>query len=240
MAIGYPLTTTAPLIALAAPCLDLCNSSGLLPNQGPDVLPTSAGSVLLFPLSSALRGEVQWSAVVGSMGLPPYHTRALLGSALPDARYGWTLGFQAGLTRAGSAAGLQDLVVAAPQYTRYFVAAAAAAPAAAKRGAAPEPSPIPSPPGDSARQLGALLVYAGGSAGLPAGFVCAAEAAAAWRTEGLVEHGRLGSAWALVDWDGDGGAELVVGAPRAALAVDAQSSAAEYGGALHVFRLPLV
>jgi hypothetical protein len=197
------------------------------------VLPTSAGSVLLFPLSPALRGTLEWGALVDSMGAAPFHTRALLGSALPDARFGWGLGFRAGLTAAGAAAGAQDLLVTAPQFSKYFLAAPAAAAAPAL------PSPTPSPAGDSGRQAGAVLVYAGGAAAFPAGFLCAAEGGAAWRAEGLAEHGRLGGAWGVVDWLQEGMQCLVLSAPRAALVAEAMGSAADYAGALQVYKLPL-
>ena len=244
VSVGYPLgASQPPMLALAAPALDLCNSSGLIPGAGPDILPTSAGSVLLFPLTGALRGTLEWSAVAQSLGAAPFFTRALLGSALPDARFGWRLQFRGGLTRAGANASAQDLLVAAPQFSKHFLASPPAPePAAASKLApAPAPSPIPSPTGDSGRQAGALLVFAGG-AGFPAGFVCAAENAAAWRTEGLVEHGRLGggaSPWAVGDWDGDGRADLVASAPRASMAIDAESSPSDYGGTLQVYVLPL-
>jgi hypothetical protein len=245
VAAGWPLGRAGPpMLALSAPALDLCNSSGLIPGAPPDVLPTAAGSVLLFPLSPALRGTLEWGALAGSMGGAPFFTRALLGSALPDARFGWGLGFRSGLTAAGAAAGAQDLLVTAPQFSRYFVASREGsgggdASGSGSGSAAAAPTPTPAPPGDSGRQAGAVLVYGGGAAAFPAGFLCAAEDGAAWRAEGLVEHGRLGGAWGVVDWAGEGAQCLVLAAPRAALAADGSAGPADYAGALQVYKLPL-
>lgn len=140
----------------------------------------------------------------------------------------------------GSAGGAQDLLVAAPQFSPLFLGGAASGmPVGAGAG----------PAQDSGHETGALFVYRGGAAAFPAGDHCDAQASAAWWAQGPAEYGRLGSSWALADWDGDGSAELVVGAPRAAVQVPPQARAAaraaapvrvsdgdaEYAGAVLVF-----
>ena len=250
VSVGYPLPGSPPMVALGAPCIDLCNSSGLIPGAPPDALPTSAGSVLLFPLTPALRGVVQWSDLAAAFSAPPFFTRALLGAALPDARFGWALQFRSDLgggnASAAQAAGADDLVVAAPQYSKFFLASGAARAASGQRSASAAaaaaeaaPSPSPAPPGDSGRQAGAVFVFRGGEDSLPKGFLCAAEGAAAFWTEGIAEHGRLGGAWDVADWNNDGGLDFIISAPREGLAIDSASAPVEYGGALHVFKLPL-
>ena len=84
-----------------------------------------------------------------------------------------------------------------------------------------------------------MFVFRGGEDSLPKGFLCAAEGAAAFWTEGIAEHGRLGGAWDVADWNNDGGLDFIISAPREGLAIDSASAPVEYGGALHVFKLPL-
>ena len=224
-AIGSPLGAAAPPhIALGMPCVDFCGSTALLPGANRSSLfNASAGAVLVLPLTAALRGALRFSDVAAPGA--PFFPRAALHSALPDARFGARLGWAAVLpgTTGGRGDGAQDLLVGAPQYSRLFIGAP--------------------PAGDSGRETGALFVFAGGD-GFPRGRMCGAEAAAAVWAEGPVEHARFGSSWAVGVW----GAErsLVVGAPRAAVAVAPQAAAsgggalgdaAEYGGAVLVFNL---
>ncbi len=220
VAVGLPFGPAgAPHIALGMPCVDFCGSSSVLP--GPvnrSLFNTSAGAVLVLPLSPALRGDLSYAAV--AVEGAPFFPRAALHSALPDARFGARLGWAALLPGArGSGGGVQDLVVGAPQYTRLFIGAP--------------------PAGDSGRETGALFVFPGGAA-FPRGRFCGAEGAAAVFAEGPVEHGRFGSSWAVGLWGVT--PSLMVGAPRAGVAVAPQvggvgDTTAEYGGAVCVFDL---
>ncbi len=222
VALGRPFGPAGGLFAaLGMPDTDACNSTALTPGGG-DVFRTAAGAVAVVALTPALRGDVAWAS------LP---ARARLFSALPDARFGLRVGFRAG----ANASQPDDLVVGAPHYSRLFLGGAA------RGGGGSGGGPAPTPAGDSGREAGALFLFRGGEQSFPVGDVCAAEGRAAWWAEGAVEHGRLGSAWADYDWDADGARDLVVAAPRAALAatVDGTRSAAgappEHAGALQVY-----
>jgi hypothetical protein len=227
LALGFPLgrgAGAAPHLALGMPCVDLCGSSALVGN-GTNVFNTSAGAVAVLPLSPAMRGDFVWSAATapgGALG-----ARATLASRMPDARFGFTLAFADVLP--GKAVPADDLVVGAPQYSRFYFG-----------GAAP-PNPAPTPADDSGREVGALLIYRGGAAAFPTGEACAAETLASWWAEGPVAFGRLGTAFALFDWDGDSHTDLVVGAPRATLPISPQVGGAlgptEYAGLLLAFNV---
>lgn len=249
VAIGTPLGAAAtPMIALSAPALDLCGSAALIPSSnGTSLFPTAAGAVVLLPLSSALTGTLEWATLVGNPGnssttANPYGTRALLASKLPDARFGWRVQWSP-LTRGASPSTFSDLVVAAPQYTSLFIGSKSSSSGGG----------FTLPEGDSGRELGAVFVYKGGSEGaLPKGAFCAAEDSADWWASGPVEHGRLGSALGVGDWDGDGSLEFLVGAPKAGVVIppsgggkarvgdDPNELGVEFAGAVLAFSLPLV
>ena len=96
--------------------------------------------------------------------------------------------------------------------------------------APPQLNPTTPPP---PWQVGAVFVFAGGAAFAP--FLRGshwAEAAAAWRADGSARFGRLGSSLAAADWDGDGTAELIVGAPRATVAIPAAAAGGGSGRAM--------
>ena len=81
-------------------------------------------------------------------------------------------------------------------------------------------------------QVGAAFVFAGGApfAPLLSGLHWGVQEQAAWRAEGAEHFGRLGASAAVADWDGDGTAELVLGAPRATVGLPATSAAGSRGG----------
>lgn len=89
-------------------------------------------------------------------------------------------------------------------------------------------------------QVGSALIFAGGPAFAPllAGTHWAVEGAAAWRADGAARYGRLGSALAVADWDADGQADVVLGAPRASAAIPAAGAAdpVEMPGAVYVYK----
>lgn len=231
LALGFPLGRGAgavPHLALGMPCVDLCGSSALVGN-GTSVFNTSAGAVAVLPLSPAMRGDFAWSAATapgGALGV-----RVTLASRMPDARFGFRLAFADVLP--GKPAPADDLVVGAPQYSRFYFGGAVSA-----------PNPAPTPADDSGREVGALLIFGGGAAAFPAGAYCAAETLASWWAEGPVTFGRMGTSFALFDWDGDGRKELVVGAPRATLPISPQLGGGlgptEYAGILLAYNISAI
>ena len=228
IAVGLPLGVQGAVhVAVGMPDVDFCNSTALLP--GVNTFKTAAGAVGVFPLTAALRGDVLWSA------LP---VRAKLLSALPDARFGLRVAFRNALNKSGDNDG-DDLWIAAPHYSRLFIGDDGAVRTGGVR------DPAPTPAGDSGREVGALFAFRGGASNFPSGNVCAAETQAAWWGAGAAEHGRLGGAWTFFDWNGDGGREIVVAAPRAALQTaparrgvgGTADAAPEHAGVLQVYSL---
>lgn len=233
VALGFPLgrSTGAPHFAVGMPCVDLCGSSALVGNNTSSVFNTSAGAVAVIPLSSALRGDFDWtSATTSSSVLKP---QAVLASRMPDARFGWRLEFDNVLP--GKSELADDLFIAAPQYSRFYFGGSTRSAASSFSSV---PNPAPTPAGDTGREVGALLVYRGGASVFPSGSFCAAETLASWWAEGPVTFGRMGISWTMFDWDGDGEKELVVGAPRATLPISPQvrgEGPTEYAGLLLAF-----
>ena len=229
--VGYPLGQQqgpamsgaaaggVPHVALGMPNIDMCNSSALLPGNGStDVFNTSAGAVAVFALTSDLRGEVTWTSLTSAS-----YTRAVLYSRLPDARFGWRVGFADVI----GADGYDDLIVSAPLFTPLFIGRGTDLPASTALGAP-----------DSGREAGSILAYAGGAASFPSGTMCAAETAAPFRADGATQFGRLGSSWTVAQWPGapDGKQHLIASAPRASVPVaPAANHSIEMPGAVYVF-----
>jgi hypothetical protein len=234
VALGFPLgrSTGVPHFAVGMPCVDLCGSSSLVANNTSSVFNTSAGAVAVIPLSSALRGDFTWTAATMSSSVLKPQT--VLASRMPDSRFGWRLRFEDILP--GKSEPADDLVIAAPQYSRFYFGGSA--PASSSTSA----NPAPTPAGDSGREVGALLVYRGGASNFPSGSFCAAETLSTWWAEGPVTFGRMGISWTMFDWDGDGAKELVVGAPRATIPISPQLSEGpiEYAGLVMAYNLSIV
>jgi hypothetical protein len=272
MAVGFPLTLASAgvgagaVLAMSMPDSQL---DSLIGPAGNATWLTAAGAVLLWPLgnsSTALpTGDVSISALTAAP-LPGnrYGVRALLAASsvgttpggasnssddLAESRFGYTLGWTD-----VNGDGFDDLVVGAPMYSANFVMAPAPPPSqlaplpraqrAPVRAGAAAASSISL---DTGRQVGTLLVYKGGPGSTPLGVVPNAEGAAAWRTNGRVQWGRIGytaaasssssaggagsrlgcgggGALALVDWNGDGSQTLVAGALRASEALSAAAA----------------
>jgi len=236
LALGFPLGyAAAPHFALGMPCVDLCGSSALVVNGTDSLFNTSAGAVGIFPLSPSLRGDWTWSTATASDSkIAP---RAVLASRMPDARFGWRLEFADVLP--GKSMPADDLFVGAPQYSRFYFGSSSGS----RSNTSASPNPAPTPFGDTGREVGALLIYRGGSSVFPSGSSCAAETQASWWAEGPVTFGRMGIAWSTFDYDGDGHLDLVVGAPRATLPISPQirssvsAGPTEYAGVLLVYNI---
>lgn len=190
IAIGYPFSSSnSPYIAVGIPNVDFCNSSALLPSNATagGIFNTSAGAVLVFELSSTLRGNISYTSLLQSN-----LTQTLLASSWPDSHYGWHLRFQ-DINNDNN----DDLFIGAPMYTSFFIG-----------------DNVHSTATDSGHEAGSLLVYLGGTT-FPAGYICEAQYNATWRADGDVEFGRFGTNWIYTDYNGDGTNELLVSAPRA-------------------------
>jgi hypothetical protein len=202
--VGNPFPSPSPAyVALGMPAVDLCNSSALLPANATEggVFNTSAGAVLLFPLTPALEGDYTWLSLLSANATGGL--ARTLAASLPDARFGFRVGFHDVL-----GAGTDQLVVGAPMYTGFFIGDGSGKAAAA---------PATTPPSEA----GAVFVWAAGDLPPPppssslSALVCDAQTSASWMAAGDAHAGRLGSSWAVADWDGDGVSELIIGAPRA-------------------------
>jgi hypothetical protein len=248
VALGMPhgVSGGAVVLALGMTAVDLCNSTSLAPGAGASPYNTSAGSVTLLSVGAALRGDLLWSDVVGRLAGTLNTT--VLGSALPEARFGWRLRF-ADLNGDGA----DDLLVSAPMRTPFFLGSAGGA------GGAPG---IGAPHNDSGHEAGALFAFRGGAAfpfsgasvGVAGAIECGAEAQAWLELPGQGEFGRFGDAAMLAPYgsgpsDGGGPAQsLLVSAPRVTEIVPPQSArravyspdsaVIEMPGAVYVFEIP--
>lgn len=232
LAVGHPLTHAASTIggigylAIGVPVTDGMNSSNSLG------MPTAGGAVVIFTLNPASPpvGSLTWTAASS-----PAYSRAVLYSSLPDARFGWHVDWAD-----ANGDGYQDLVVAAPMYTPIFIASTDANQVFTDRSMRASGSASLAldrlASDTTGHESGAVLIYRGG-AGLISGTVTDADQAANWRANGDQEWGRFGHSFVFADWDGDGRAELIVAASRAAEVVPpAATATAEMPGAVYAFR----
>ena len=189
----------------------LCRSSTSLPgwdNFFNSSFNTSAGSVTLLTLGSALRGDLMWSAVTGA--LAPALNATVLASNLPDARFGWRVAF-ADVDADGS----DELLVGAPMWE---------GPGGADSGR--EAGTLLVYRGGN----NATAAWPGleSRAGLPGAAVSCNAVDAAWaRMDGQHEFGRFSTSFAMGRLDALGPLQLLVSAPRASEPVPPQVPAAQ-------------
>jgi hypothetical protein len=195
VALGSPRGAgNGTVLALGMAAVDFCNSSSLVPGNASQYN-TSAGSVTVLTVGPALRGDLLFSDVAGRLAGELRTT--VLGSALPESRFGWRVKF-ADVDDDGA----DDLLVSAPMRTPLFIGGAA-------------------PCNDSGHEAGAVFAFRGGAtfpfAGAPvgvAGSVACGAAASAWlELQGQGEFGRFGEATLLARFDG-AAPRLLVSAPR--------------------------
>jgi len=97
-------------------------------------------------------------------------------------------------------------------------------------------APLYAPPSDDTlHETGTAVCYTGGQSSFPNGTVADAFAAASWQAFGYNHLGRLGTAMAVWDSNGDGLTELVLGEPRSL----GFSNQAEMAGTVRIYSSPM-
>jgi hypothetical protein len=212
---------------------------------GPFNTSAGAVTLITISPTNPLRGDLLWKTLITPAGSGISNaTRAVLASSLPDSHFGWHLSFDDKngdgiddlfvsapmytpffLGRNSVKEGKADDVEAKPALRGGGAAAAAlsldessSSTTSSFSSAFPTSSAarVGADTTDSGREAGTLFVYYGGAGTtFPSGYICDAQTLNSWRADGDVQFGRFGSSWAMVDWDGDGEKEVLVGAPRA-------------------------
>jgi hypothetical protein len=193
LALGQPFGAGRGLVlALGMTAVDFCNSTSLI--SGGNVFNSSAGSVTLLTITSALKGDLLWSDVTTTLSHSLNAT--VLASNLPDARYGWRMLFSD-----VNGDNLDDLIIGAPMKTPFFVG-------------------LNVPRNDTGHEAGAVYGYKGGSSfpfagapiGQPGARTCSATDNAWFLLEGQGEFGRFGES--IMVSEENNVMKLFVSAPR--------------------------
>lgn len=222
VALGEPYGVGKGLVlAVGMTAVDFCNSTSLTSGN---VFNSSAGSVTLFTLTPAIKGDYLWSDITTT--LAPSLNTTVLASNLPDARFGWRLLFSD-----VNGDSLDDLIVGAPMKTPFFIG-------------------LGVPKNDTGHEAGSVYGYKGGSSfpfigapkGLPGAKTCSAPDNAWFLLEGQGEFGRFGEAMMVAEENNE--LKLFVSAPRVTEIIPPQGESAspdsatiEMPGAVYAFRI---